>query len=202
MDSAGLTTFTAGPLDFTLRRGETVFMTGGNGSGKSTALKLLCGLYRPDGGRILCDGTPIDTDNRQQYREIFSGVFTDFHLFDRLYGIDADPGDVARLIARMELSDKVGFEKGRFSTSDLSTGQRKRLAMIVALLEDREVYLFDEWAADQDAHFREVFYGEMLADFKARGKTVVAVTHDDHYWDRCDRRVALDLGMITGGEGA
>ncbi|MCW2306573.1 cyclic peptide export ABC transporter [Rhodobium gokarnense] len=202
VDSAGLTTFTAGPLDFTLRRGETVFMTGGNGSGKSTALKLLCGLYRPDGGRILCDGTEIGDDNRQQYREIFSGVFTDFHLFDRLYGIDADPDDVARLIARMELSDKVGFEKGRFSTSDLSTGQRKRLAMIVALLEDREVYLFDEWAADQDAHFREVFYGEMLADFKARGKTVLAVTHDDHYWDRCDRRVALDLGMISGGEGA
>jgi putative ATP-binding cassette transporter len=103
---------------------------------------------------------------------------------------------VERLIARMELSDKVGFENGRFTTSDLSTGQRKRLAMIVAMLEDREVYLFDEWAADQDSHFRDVFYREILPDFKARGKTVLAVTHDDHYWDCCDRRVTLDLGMI------
>ncbi|GGD19290.1 ATP-binding protein [Aureimonas glaciei] len=199
-NAEGETSFVAGPLDLSLRRGEIVFMTGGNGSGKSTALKLLCGLYKPGGGRILCDGVEITEANRQEYREIFSGIFTDFHLFDRPYGVeDAAPQDVERLIARMELADKVGFIKGRFTTRDLSTGQRKRLALIVSLLEDREVYLFDEWAADQDAHFREIFYTEMLPDFKARGKTVVAVTHDDRYWDRCDRRVALDLGMMIPG---
>ncbi|WP_346900177.1 cyclic peptide export ABC transporter [uncultured Roseibium sp.] len=197
VDGEGNNTFSAGPLNLSLRRGEIVFMTGGNGSGKSTALKLLCGLYTPDEGRILCDGVEIGDENRQEYREIFSSIFTDFYLFDRLYGIvDAEPEDVERLIARMELSDKVGFVNGRFTTSDLSTGQRKRLAMIVAMLEDREVYLFDEWAADQDSHFRDVFYREILPDFKARGKTVLAVTHDDHYWDCCDRRVTLDLGMI------
>lgn len=197
VDADGITTFTAGPLDLSIKRGEIVFMTGGNGSGKSTALKLLCGLYAPAGGRITCDAIEVDEANRQEYREIFSSIFIDFHLFDRLHGLeDAAPEDVERLIARMELGDKVGFRKGRFTTRELSTGQRKRLAMIVSLLEDREVYLFDEWAADQDAHFREVFYTEMLPDFKARGKTVVAVTHDDRYWDRCDRRVALDLGMM------
>jgi putative pyoverdin transport system ATP-binding/permease protein len=202
-DSEGMVTFTAGPMNLSLQRGEIVFLTGGNGSGKSTALKLLCGLYVPDFGKVLCDGDEITDANRQDYREIFSAIFTDFHLFDRLYGIDhVEPGEVERLIARMELSDKVGFEDGRFTTRDLSTGQRKRLAMIVALLEDREVYIFDEWAADQDAHFRDVFYTEMLPDFKARGKTVVAVTHDDRYWDRCDRRLSLDLGMILTGEEA
>ncbi|GAB4518957.1 MAG: pyoverdine export ABC transporter PvdE [Roseibium sp.] len=197
LDAGGNITFEAGPLNLTLDRGETVFLTGGNGAGKSTALNLLCGLYRPASGQILCDGVEITDENRQRYREIFSCIFTDFHLFDRLYGIeDAEPAEVVRLIQRMELDDKVGFEDGRFTTSDLSTGQRKRLAMIVALLEDREIYVFDEWAADQDAHFREVFYKEMLPDFKARGKTVVAVSHDDHYWDCCDRRLFLDLGAI------
>jgi putative ATP-binding cassette transporter len=197
LDADGNITFEAGPLNLTLDRGETVFLTGGNGAGKSTALNLLCSLYKPSSGQILCDGLEIKEENRQQYREIFSCIFTDFHLFDRLYGIeDAEPAEVVRLIKRMELDDKVGFENGRFTTSDLSTGQRKRLAMIVALLEDREIYVFDEWAADQDAHFREVFYKEMLPDFKARGKTVVAVSHDDHYWDCCDRRLFLDLGAI------
>lgn len=203
VDTEGAVSFRAGPLDLELRRGEILFLTGGNGSGKSTALKLLTGLYVPGEGRIVCDGVEITDANRQEYREIFSCIFTDFHLFDRLYGLgDPDPEDVARLIARMELTDKVGFSDGRFTTRELSTGQRKRLAMIVSLLEDREVYVFDEWAADQDAHFREVFYTEMLPDFKARGKTVLAVTHDDRYWDRCDRRLVLDLGTILRNGGA
>ena len=202
VDSDGNASFRTGPLDFTVKRGETIFLTGGNGSGKSTVLKLLCGLYKPDTGRVLCDGGEVQEENAQQYRDIFSAVFTDFHLFDGLYGLDdVDPADVERLIARMELSDKVGFEDGRFTTRELSTGQRKRLAMIVSLLEDRDIYIFDEWAADQDEHFREVFYTEMLPDFKARGKTVLAVTHDDRYWDHCDRRVTFDLGQILPAGG-
>ncbi|WP_321342048.1 cyclic peptide export ABC transporter [Breoghania sp.] len=203
IDAAGNITFQTGALNLSFSRGETVFLTGGNGSGKSTALKLLCGLYKPGSGQLLCDGVEIADENRQQYREVFSSIFTDFYLFDRLYGLEeVEQAEVERLIERMELSDKVGFEDGRFTTSDLSTGQRKRLAMIVALLEDREIYIFDEWAADQDAHFREVFYTELLADLKARGKTVLAVTHDDHYWNHCDRRISLDLGSILSeGEG-
>lgn len=203
LDGEGNITFTAGPLNLNIRRGETLFLTGGNGSGKSTALKLLCGLYKPGSGRVLCDGVEIGEANRQEYREIFSCIFTDFHLFDRLFGLeDVEQDEVERLISRMELSDKVRFEKGRFTTRELSTGQRKRLAMIVSLLEDREVYIFDEWAADQDAHFREVFYTELLPDLKARGKTVVAVTHDDRYWHCCDRRLSLDLGeLLRDGEG-
>ncbi|MDN3720436.1 ATP-binding cassette domain-containing protein [Roseibium salinum] len=159
---------------------------------------MLCGLYVPDSGLLTCDGVEIRKENRQEFREIFSAIFTDFHLFDRPFGLEhVEQEEVERLIERMELSDKVGFEKGRFTTRDLSTGQRKRLAMILCMLEDREVYIFDEWAADQDSHFRDVFYREMLPDFKARGKTVLAVTHDDRYWDCCDRRVSLDLGTIV-----
>ncbi|MGE5514805.1 MAG: cyclic peptide export ABC transporter [Bacteroidota bacterium] len=197
-DEADEVTFTSGPLTLTLTRGETVFVVGGNGSGKSTAMKLLCGLYAPDSGTIEVDGTAIAEADRQDYRELFSAVFADFHLFDRLYGLgDIEQERVDALIARMELSDKVRFVDGRFSTTSLSTGQRKRLAMIVALLEDRDIYLFDEWAADQDAHFREVFYTELLPELKRRGKTVLAVTHDDRYWGCCDRRLSMDLGRLT-----
>lgn len=197
-EADGETSFTSGPLDLSLRRGETVFVTGGNGSGKSTAMKLLCGLYIPDGGSIIVDGVAVEADSRQDLREMFSAVFADFHLFDRLYGLeDADPARVADLIDVMELTGKVGFADGAFSTTSLSTGQRKRLALIVALLEDRPIYLFDEWAADQDAHFRHLFYTRLLPDLKARGKTVLAVTHDDRYWAQCDRRLTMDLGKVV-----
>jgi len=199
-DAEGQALFTSGPWDLTLHRGEVLFLTGGNGSGKSTAMKLMCGLYAPDAGRILVDGEPVTEQTTQEFRECFSAIFPDFHLFDRLHGlVDVDPAQVAILIERMELADKVTVTDGRFSTVDLSTGQRKRLAMIGSLLEDREIYFFDEWAADQDAHFRDAFYTEILADLKQRGKTVVAITHDDRYWTYCDRRIVLDLGSMQPG---
>ena len=202
-DDNGETGFTSGPFDLDLHRGETVFLVGGNGSGKSTAMKLISGLYAADSGTITVDGTVIGTAERQDYRELFCAIFTDFHLFDALYGQDlVDPLAVERLLARMELQDKVRFVDGRFSTTSLSTGQRKRLALIVALLEDRDIYIFDEWAADQDGHFRDIFYTQLLPELKARGKTVLAVTHDDRYWSHCDRRLSMDLGRLGPDGGA
>lgn len=189
--------FTFGPANVQINRGTIVFVTGGNGSGKSTAMMLLCGLYPPDHGAVLVDDEEVSDETRQDYRELFSAVFPDFHLFNRLHGLgEIDSARAARLIERMELTDKVRIEGQRFSTRDLSTGQRKRLAMIASLLEDRDVYLFDEWAADQDAHFRGVFYDELLPELKRAGKTVIAVTHDDRYWDRCDQRIVLELGVV------
>ena len=200
-DQAGDPLFTFGPWDFSLRRGEIVFLVGGNGSGKSTATKLLCGLYRPDAGRILVDGAEVDPSSMQDYRELFAAIFPDFHLFDRLHGLhDVDPRAVDEMLARMELEAKVTFEDGQFSTTDLSTGQRKRLAMAASLLEDRDIYLFDEWAADQDPHFREIFYRELLPGLRRQGKTVIAVTHDDRYWSLCDRRLTLDFGTVRSEE--
>ena len=191
-------TFTVGPVDFQVKRGEVVFLVGGNGSGKSTVLKLLTGLYRADNGLIQIDGLAIDRVILRDMRELFSVIFDDFHLFDRLYGLeDVEQEKVQQLIDRMELTEKVQFVDGRFTNLSLSTGQRKRLALIAALLEDRPIYVFDEWAADQDAHFRAVFYNEILADLKARGKTVIAVTHDDRFFQAADRVVKLDLGKVV-----
>lgn len=200
-DTAQENGFSTGPWSLELHRGEQLYLLGGNGSGKSTALKLMSGLYPLNCGSIRVDGTAVTAETMQEYRELFSCIFPDFHLFDRLHGLeDVTPEQVHTLIDRMELSDKVSYAAGCFSTQDLSSGQRKRLAMIVALLEDREIYFFDEWAADQDAHFREAFYTEILPELKQRGKTVVVVTHDDRFWHLCDRAVTLDLGQMAAAE--
>lgn len=200
-DDDNNTIFTTGPWTLEVQRGERLFLLGGNGSGKSTALKLLSGLYSADCGQIRVDDTPVTETLRSAYCSLFSCIFPDFHLFDQLYGFeDIDPKRVNDLIKWMQLEDKVTFTQNRFSTQDLSSGQRKRLAMIVSLLEDREIYLFDEWAADQDAYFREIFYTEILDKLKADGKTVLVVTHDDRYWHLSDRTITLDIGVMTSGE--
>ncbi|MGK4008332.1 cyclic peptide export ABC transporter [Sorangium sp. So ce1036] len=193
----GDSTFRIGPLDVDIAQGEIVLLVGGNGSGKSTALKVLTGLYPPTRGELLVGGIRVDPDNVAAYREKISAIYTDFHLFAKLYGLlDVDPAEVHRLIAQMDLQQKTSFEDKGFTNRNLSTGQRKRLAMIVALLEDRPVCVFDEWAADQDPEFREYFYVELLPSLKQRGKTVIAVSHDDRYFHCADQVIAMEYGQI------
>lgn len=195
--AGGETPFTVGPLDLTLRRGETLFVVGGNGSGKSTLLHLLTALYPPTRGELLLDGVPVGPGDLDAYRSLFSAIFSDYHLFDRLYGLrDADPREVERLLRQMQLEGKTRLVDGCFATLDLSSGQRKRLALVVSLLEDRPVLVFDEWAADQDPGFRRIFYEELLPELSRRGKTVVAATHDDRYFDRADRVIRMADGKI------
>jgi putative pyoverdin transport system ATP-binding/permease protein len=189
--------FTLGPIDLTFRAGETVFLVGGNGSGKTTLAKLLVGLYAPERGRLLVDGAAVDDATRAAYRQYFSVVFSDFHLFDSLLGLSAGRENAARaLLVALQLDHKVRIQDGAFSTLALSQGQRKRLALLVAFLEDRPFYVFDEWAADQDPAFKDVFYRTLLPELKAKGKTVLVITHDDRYFDLADRLVKLDSGRI------
>src|SRR3984893_3282463 len=193
--------FKVGPVDFTLRSGELVFITGGNGSGKSTFLKLLASLYKPDSGEITLDGILVIDRTREAYRQLISAIFVDYHLFQRLYGIrDPDPIEVDRLLAQFRLLDQTHLVNGEFDTIDLSTGQRKRLALIIALLEKRPILLLDEWAADQDPEFRRRFYYDLLPTLHRAGVTVVAITHDDRYLDEMDlpaRRLRMDEGRFV-----
>jgi putative ATP-binding cassette transporter len=134
----------------------------------------------------------------QNYRELFSTVFSQFHLFDRLYGMeDTDPELVQATLEEMQLSGKTRFEAGRFTDINLSTGQRKRLALAVTLLENKEILVFDEWAADQDPHFRKYFYEVVLKRLKDEGKTVIAVTHDERFWNHADRVIKMEYGSIV-----
>lgn len=194
----GSESFTVGPIDLTIHAGETIFITGGNGSGKTTFVKLLTGLYSADSGEILADGKRIDKFDMQGYRDMFAAVFSDFHLFGKLYGIDVfEPARGTALVHEMELENKVSLDAHGFSTVDLSTGQRKRLALVSVQLENRPIIVLDEWAADQDPHFRAKFYEHLLPRLKADGATVIAITHDDKYFHHADRRLHMEDGRIT-----
>jgi putative pyoverdin transport system ATP-binding/permease protein len=190
--------FVLGPVDFTLRPGELVFIAGGNGSGKTTLAKLLVGLYIPEQGEARLNGQTVTDENRELYRQQFSVVFSDFHLFESLLGLEGPRLDEAAraYLAQLQLTHKIDIKDGVLSTLDLSQGQRKRLALLTAYLEDRPVYLFDEWAADQDPYFKEVFYYQLLPELKTRGKAVVVISHDDHYYHVADRVVKLEYGKI------
>ena len=185
-------------IDLKFKPGEIVFVVGGNGSGKSTLVKLITGLYTPDRGTILFDNIPIEDDNREWYRQQFSVVFFDFYLFDRLLGIESNrPAEIQNYLKLLEIDHKVTIKDGALSTTNLSQGQRKRLALLTAYLEDRPIYVFDEWASDQDPVFKEIFYKKLLPELKARGKTVIAVSHDDRYFTECDRAIKLDYGRLV-----
>ncbi|WP_437337596.1 cyclic peptide export ABC transporter [Sorangium sp. So ce394] len=192
--------FTLGPIHLTVRRGELIFLVGGNGSGKTTLAKLITGLYTPEAGEIRLDGEAITDKNRQAYRQLFSVVFFDFHLFERLIGLDS-PELTRRArgyLSRLQLDHKVSVEGGALSTTSLSQGQRKRLALLTAYLEDRPIYLFDEWAADQDPVFKDVFYRQILAELRSSGKTIIVISHDEKYFGLADRVIKMDFGQLVG----
>ena len=197
-DSEGAAQFTVGPINLDLRAGEILFIVGGNGSGKSTLLKLLTGLYYPASGKILVNDEILDKDIYPDFREMFSIIFTDFHLFNRQYGVKTvDENRVKALIKKLGLAGKTKFRDASFTNTNLSTGQRKRLAYISAILEDKQIYVFDELAADQDPEFRREFYQVLLPELRGQGKTIVAVTHDDKYFSAADRVLRMDEGQFV-----
>ncbi|MDO9002942.1 MAG: cyclic peptide export ABC transporter [Aquabacterium sp.] len=190
--------FELGPIDLRFTPGEVVFLVGGNGSGKTTLAKLIVGLYPQESGELLLDGVPVADGNRDHYRQLFSAVFSDFHLFDQLLeGGNAEIDEAGNgLIEKLHLQHKVKMMDGAFSTRELSQGQRKRLALIVAHLEDRPFLVFDEWAADQDPLFKQFFYNEVLPELRALGKAILVISHDDRYFHVGDRVVRLESGKI------
>jgi putative ATP-binding cassette transporter len=191
--------FTLGPIDLTLHPGELVFIIGGNGSGKSTLAKVITGLYPPQSGEILVDGMPVTAGSQESFRQLYSAVFSDFFLFNRLVGLDHSPEWAKRTneyLVALDLAKVVKLDGDRFSTTSLSQGQRRRMALLVAYIEDRPIYVLDEWAADQDPEFRQIFYMKLLPELKEKGKTVVVITHDDRYFHLGDRVIKLDYGKV------
>jgi putative ATP-binding cassette transporter len=175
-----------------------IYLIGGNGSGKTTLAKLISGLYVPESGEIRLDGQPVTDETREAYRQNFTVLFSDFFLFDSLLGMDSSNLDerAQRHLVELQLDHKVQVKDGKLSTTELSQGQRKRLALLSAFLEDRPIYIFDEWASDQDPVFKDVFYHQILPELKARGKAVIVITHDDRYYDLGDRLVKLEYGQL------
>lgn len=190
--------FELGPITLSMQPGELIFLIGGNGSGKTTLAKLLMGLYQPESGQIRVDGRLVTEAERDDYRQRFSVVFYDFYLFERLFGVEAGDLDtrIESYLKTLQLNHKLQIRDGKLSTLDLSQGQRKRLALLNAYLEDRPIYIFDEWAADQDPQFKQIFYYHLLPDLKARGKTIIVISHDDRYYSLADRVIKLESGKL------
>ncbi|MBD1582665.1 cyclic peptide export ABC transporter [Pseudoalteromonas sp. S16_S37] len=204
---AGERPFFVGPVDLTIKPGQITFVTGGNGSGKTTFIRMLTGLYELQAGQILLNGRAITNNEQDLYRSLFTAVFSDFHLFKQLYGIRVgSQQEIDDWLVFLEMNNKVSVENSEFSTVDLSTGQRKRLALLSTILENRPIYIFDEWAADQDPIFRRKFYEQVLPKLKERGNTVIAITHDDAYFHLADVHLKMVEGQLmehnmAGSEG-
>lgn len=191
--------FSVGPINLTLRRGERVFLIGGNGSGKSTLAMLLTGLYQPVSGQLLLDGKPLEAERPEDYRKLFSAVFTDVWLFDQLLGPEgkaANPERVEQWLAHLQMTQKLKLENGKILDLKLSKGQKKRVALLLAMAEERDIILLDEWAADQDPHFRREFYQVLLPLMQQMGKTIFAISHDDHYFTHADRLLEMRNGKL------
>lgn len=193
--------FKVGPVSATFRRGQVSFITGGNGSGKSTLSKVLSLHYLPSDGCVLINDERVTDDNRSKMRQNISAIFTDFHLFPRLY--DVAEGEAAKIpdyMQELKLEQRVSLDGGKFSTLGLSDGQRKRVALLVSYLEDRDVYVFDEWAADQDPQFKEFFYTTILFRLRELGKIVIVITHDDRYFHLADQLIKMENGALKAIE--
>ncbi|AZD49678.1 cyclic peptide export ABC transporter [Pseudomonas chlororaphis] len=191
--------FHLGPIDLDIKQGDIVFIVGENGCGKTTLIKLLLGLYQPQAGEIRLNGEAVTDLARDDYRQLFTTVFADYYLFDDLVqgGGQQSLDSATQYLDRLEIAHKVSIKDGAFTTTDLSTGQRKRLALVNAWLEGRPVLVFDEWAADQDPAFRRIFYTELLPDLKRLGKTIIVISHDDRYFDIADQLVRLRAGKVV-----
>ncbi|HEX8541122.1 MAG TPA: cyclic peptide export ABC transporter [Pseudomonas sp.] len=194
----GSAPFKLGPVNLSIEPGEILFIVGENGCGKTTLIKLLLGLYTPQQGEVRLNGNKVDAEGLDDYRQMFTTVFADYYLFDDLVQNDKTlPSDATRYLERLEIAHKVSVRDGAFTTTDLSTGQRKRLALINAWLDERPVLVFDEWAADQDPTFRRIFYTELLPDLKRLGKTIIVISHDDRYFDVADQLVRMSAGQAV-----
>ena len=191
--------FKLGPINLELKKGEITFIVGGNGSGKSTLSKLISLHYPSKGGSISFGETLVCGETVNSCRDTLSMIFPDFYLFDRLLGqLENEHQDkIDFYLKELKLENKVTIENGFFSTIALSDGQKKRLALLVEFIEDKEMYLFDEWAADQDPIFKKVFYYKLLPELKARGKVVVVISHDDRYFDVADKVVVMEDGKMS-----
>ncbi|MCA2017854.1 cyclic peptide export ABC transporter [Vibrio tritonius] len=193
--------FSVGPITTQLKRGEAVYLTGGNGSGKSTFAKLLLGLYQATSGTISLDDKPIrQVDELQSYQGLCSAIFSDFHLFNHVLAPDgelAKDEDIVPFLQQLEMDNKVATHHGCFSSTALSQGQKKRLALVMSYIEDCPICLYDEWAADQDPRFRELFYTEIIPQLKRQNKLVLVITHDDKYFELADQLLRFESGHLV-----
>lgn len=191
--------FSLNTINFELKKGEVIFLIGANGSGKSTLAKIITGLYKPTNGKILLDDMTVDVENNRHYRELFSAIYSDFYLFNQILGNNDEPNPelLEKWLNILALKEKLNINENKITNTELSTGQKKRIALLLSIVEGKEILLLDEWAADQDPMYRQYFYHEIIPLLQQMGKTLFIISHDDHYFDKADRLFEMRNGHLT-----
>lgn len=191
--------FSLNTINFELKKGEVIFLIGANGSGKSTLAKIITGLYKPTNGKILLDDSMVDVENNRHYRELFSAIYSDFYLFNQILGNNDEPNPelLEKWLNILALKEKLNITENKITNTELSTGQKKRIALLLSIVEGKEILLLDEWAADQDPMYRQYFYHEIIPLLQQIGKTLFIISHDDHYFDKADRLFEMRNGHLT-----
>jgi cyclic peptide transporter len=195
--SDGFTNFKLGPVAANIPAGQITFITGDNGSGKSTFAKIITGLYAPESGKIRYNGQKITPETLASYRSRFSSVFSDFHLFSELAPETVGGERLSAWIQRFGIENVVQVDGNRISTTKLSQGQRERLAFAFACSYPSEIVVLDEVSSNQDAGFRNTIYHEILPELKSMGKTIIVITHDERYFQVADVMLKFEHGKLV-----
>jgi len=196
-------------ISFSVKEGETKVIIGPSGTGKSTLLRCINGLTKPDKGHVWLDGVEITNSNvnLDRVRQSIGMVFQNFNLFTHLTALDNVriglvkvkklPRDVAteKAIAMLK---KVGLEKkAHLYPAQLSGGQQQRVSIARALAMDPKLILFDEPTSALDPELiGEVLY--VMKNLAESGMTMVVVSHEMGFARSvCDEIIFLDKGVVV-----
>ncbi|MBN1305507.1 MAG: ABC transporter ATP-binding protein [Anaerolineales bacterium] len=190
-------------LSLEIYRGEIFGFLGPNGAGKTTSISMMCGLIKPDTGRVLIDGLPVENGSEEvrlrvgvcPQEAIFWNKLTCIEQLEFMGEMYGTPGRVARqrgmeLLVTLGLETKAGVLAGR-----LSGGMKRRLNLALALIHDPEIIVLDEPEAGLDPQSR-VMVREFIRSL-AHIKTVILTTHNMDEAERLADRVAIiDQGKL------
>ena len=194
-------------IDFSVGVGETVAILGASGSGKSTLLSIMAGLDTPSQGRVELAGQDIfarSEDARAAWRGNHLGfVFQNFQLMGHLTALEnvmlplelAGTSNAANL-AKSILTQVGLAERLRHFPKVMSGGEQQRVALARAFVVEPQLLLADEPTGSLDAQTGESIMNLMLQMNKARGTTLILVTHDQKLAQRCDRTLTLEAGRL------
>lgn len=203
-------------LSFKINAGEKIAIVGINGAGKSTIVKLICGLFNPTSGSLLVDGTDISTLNKNEYYKNLSTVFQDYEIYagtvlENVCGTDKDDSSIARAkecIARVGLKEVIeGLDKG-YNTSllkvidesgvDLSGGQRQKLAIARAIYKGGNIVILDEPTSALDALAESSIYKSFST--LVENKTAIYISHRLSSTKFCDKIAFFtEKGLVEYG---
>ena len=189
-------------LSFVAHKGEIFGLLGPNGAGKTTTLRMLATLLRPDSGDATIDGSSVVAQPEEVRRKIafltselkLEDFFTPNYLFDffgRLHGVD----EVTMRGRKAQMFQRFGIDKfAEVKVANLSTGMKQKLSLVISLVHDPDIIIFDEPTNGLDVLTARTVT-DYLQELRAAGKTIILSTHLFSLVDRlCDR-----VGLIIDG---